>query len=161
MLAIWGLHDRFKNLYKQLQTTLKIILIATWKSKKALAKYRWDRTHKPYIVAGITSLGDKRARLLPLNDLSKKYLRSSLLIPILPKKKKCLLMQGGDRKQLSYKDAIKFQKKGGGRFNLYSLDFFCMKIWGTISLDRRSACWNKSWRYKQLHWKWGLLNYQN
>lgn len=88
MLVVWGLHGQFDNLYKQLQTTQKIILMAIWKSKRSLAKYWWDRTHVP----GITSLGDEIAMLFPLIDLSSTSLGYSLLIPILKKESKCSLM---------------------------------------------------------------------
>ena len=42
--------------------------------------------------------------------------------------------------------------------SLYFLDFFFLKIGGTISLEILSACWYKSWRYKQLHWNWKWLD---
>lgn len=64
-------------------TTEKMTLRTTWKSKKSLPTYWWEKIHNPYIAAGITSLGDERAIVLPLIVLSKKSLRSSLRIPIL------------------------------------------------------------------------------
>jgi len=84
----------------------------TWKSKKSLAKYWWNRIQSPYIVAGITSLGDESEILLPLIDLSKKSSRSSLLIPILVKKH--LLTKTRDKKMstsehVNWQDYIKFK----------------------------------------------------